>query len=449
MKVFELWKVTIGWLGIVLAGILLTETVQAAGSFRASCVKVDITPEGPVWMHQFGKRQSTGVLHKIYHRVVAMDDGKTEFYLVSSDLIGFSAAFYDSFCQRLEKETGIKQEQLWWTFTHTHAGPSVARPLSSALKTNQDFSGENEEFTENLQTLLIQAIKQARQQLEPAVLGIGYGKSWANINRRSRDVDGRINLGKNPLGPVERTINLIKLQRADGSPLALIANYPIHGTVLGYYANYGIGNTKISGDLQGVVAEYVEEKTGAPLLFIVGAAGNIAPIYTKAVDERRGNLTEFNVLIGEKILEANEGIVSLTRDIVFASEKKLIVETPLRQGFTWPEELSAYRRVSSTGRKEILFPVSFLRINRDIMIWSAPCELFSEIAMKIREESPFAHTFYFGYTNGSFGYLATRQAFAEGGYETEKASPFTPQVEDDLLDGVLTSLNRFHTQLRD
>ena len=430
--------------------LLIACTIQTStASFRASCVKVDITPEGPVWMHNFGKRQSTGVLHNIYHRVVAMDDGKTEFYLVSSDLIGFSAAFYDSFCERLEKETGIRKEQLWWTFTHTHAGPSVAKPLSSGLKPNMDFSGENREFTEDMQTLLIQAIKQAREQLEPAEFGIGYGKSWANINRRSRDVDGRINLGKNPLGPVERRINLIKLQRPNGSPIALIANYPIHGTVLGYYANYGIGNTRISGDLQGVVAEYVEEHIGAPLLFIQGAAGNIAPIYTKAVDERRGNLTEFNVLIGEKILEANEGIVSLTREVDFTLEKMLIVETPMRPGFNWPEELSAYRRVSSTGRNEILFPVSFLRINDDIMIWSTPCELFSEISMKIREESPFPHTFYFGYANGTFGYLATKKAYVEGGYETDKASPFTLQVEDDLLDGVLTSLNHFHNQLKD
>ncbi len=407
---------------------------------------MEITPEEPTWIHTFGKRKSTGVLHPIYHKVAALADGDTEFYLVSSDLIGFSAPFYDAFCKRLEAETGIRKEQFWWTVTHTHSSPSLglSTTLSRSLKPDRDFSGENPEFSEMVQTRLLEAIKQARDALEPAELGIGFGKSWANTNRRSLDVDGSVNLGKNPLGPVERSINLIRLQRPDGTPIAIVANYPIHGTVLGYYANYGVGNSKISGDLHGVVAEFVEDRTGAPLLFINGAAGNIAPIYTQAIDDRRGRLTEFNVLIGEKILQANERIHSTSSDIELTIEETLVVETPLKKGMPWPEHMAAYGRIASTGRREILFPVSFLRINEDILLWAAPCELFSEISMKIREESPFPYTFYYGYTNGSFGYLPTRQAFAEGGYEPDKASPFTPQVEEDLIDGVLKSLNRFY-----
>jgi len=59
--------------------------------------------------------------------------------------------------------------------------------------------------------------------------------------------------------------------------------------------------------------------------------------------------------------------------------------------------------------------------------------------MNVRSRSPYPHTFYFGYANGWLGYLATRQAFSEGGYETQ-TNPFTDRVEEDLTKTVLTYL---------
>ena len=73
------------------------------------------------------------------------------------------------------------------------------------------------------------------------------------------------------------------------------------------------------------------------------------------------------------------------------------------------------------------------------MIWAAPVELLCEIAIAVRNQSPFPHTFYFGYTNGWFGYLPTAKAFEEGGYEP-KTSPFTSQAETDITQGVTAYL---------
>ena len=54
------------------------------------------------------------------------------------------------------------------------------------------------------------------------------------------------------------------------------------------------------------------------------------------------------------------------------------------------------------------------------------------------------NTFYFGYTNGNLGYLPTRGAWEEGGYETT-VSPFTPSAEDDVKEAVIGYL---HGELR-
>ena len=57
----------------------------------------------------------------------------------------------------------------------------------------------------------------------------------------------------------------------------------------------------------------------------------------------------------------------------------------------------------------------------------------------MRNASPFARTFYFGYTNGWFGYLPTSQAVLEGGYEPN-TSPFTGVAERDITERVVTWL---------
>jgi len=109
------------------------------------------------------------------------------------------------------------------------------------------------------------------------------------------------------------------------------------------------------------------------------------------------------------------------------------ISTPRKEGLVWPEELSRYS--SDTGPPMVRLPVRFLRIN-EVLIWAAPIELFCEIAITVRNQSPFANTFYFGYTNGWLGYLPTAQAFGEGGYET-RTTPFTPKAEADITQGVI------------
>jgi neutral ceramidase len=62
--------------------------------------------------------------------------------------------------------------------------------------------------------------------------------------------------------------------------------------------------------------------------------------------------------------------------------------------------------------------------------------------MDVRQQSPFSNTFYFGYTNGWFGYLPTAKGFEEGGYEP-RTSPFLPDVEADLRQAVTAFIHGF------
>lgn len=398
-------------------------------AFRAAAVKVDITPHTPQWLMGYDPRQSTGVHDKIYHRVLVIDDGKTQFYLVASDLCLFSPAVYDEVAERLQKELGISRVNFWWTVTHSHAAPEVGAPgiYKSLLgRSNHEW---NREYANQVMNALVQGIRDARAKLEPARLTVGAGISMANINRRAKDVNGTVSLGLNPNGPVDRQIGILRFERPDHTPIAVVANYSMHGTVLSG------ANLQISGDAPGIVEDFVEQKIHAPVLYVNGAAGNLAPIYSVYPDPESGHLSQFRVLLGDRVLTALNTLGPSTSDLTLRPSEK-VIETVRKQGLSWPEELAAYTRQSENGVALIRLPVRFLRIN-DTLIWSAPVELFCEISMAVRNQSRFPHTFYFGYANGWFGYFPTRKAFEEGGYEP-KTSPFTGAAEQDLLQGVIT-----------
>jgi len=438
-------SVLVALLGTVTAGSFTTATVAAdpaaSGQFRAACVKVNITPDTSQWLHGYAPRRSEGVHDRIYHRIAAMDDGATTFFIVSTDICTVIPSFYHAFCKKLERETGIKPAQIWWSTTHTHSAPHVgpqdlghlfAGTLGDRFSIQHDTA-----YWTWVTDVLVQGIRQARSRLEPARLGIGSGRALANVNRRERKADGRIVLGVNPDGPVDRQIGLLRLERPDGTLIGLVVNYAIHGTALGG------GNKQISGDVPGFAAKYVERKLGAPMLFINGAEGDVAPLYSVGSNINHPRLKEYDKLLSDRILAANASIAETTTNVVL-SIGKTVIETPRRAGLGWPDKMAQYASVSEDGVNQVHVPVYSLTINRDTVIWSAPLELFSQIAMNIREASPFANTFYFGLTNGSLLYMPTKAAFAEGGYEPN-VSLFTDQAEADFTSGVtqyLRELNR-------
>ena len=173
-------------------------------------------------------------------------------------------------------------------------------------------------------------------------------------------------------------------------------------------------------------------------MFINGALGNLAPIYSGYPSPQSGHLGQFRVLLGDRILEANRMISTTTRDVLL-NTGAITVETPRKAGMDWTSDLLDYTRTSRAGENIVRLPVRFLKINDNVAIWSAPLELFCEISNEIRDKSPFPFTFYFGLTNGWLGYLLPESEFAHGGYEPTD-SPFPSSAARDLTESVMSYL---------
>jgi len=66
-------------------------------------------------------------------------------------------------------------------------------------------------------------------------------------------------------------------------------------------------------------------------------------------------------------------------------------------------------------------------------------EVFNEIGLAVKNESPFHHTFILTHCNGAAGYLPTHESYSEGGYEVE-SSKFGAGAAEALADETLRIL---------
>ena len=70
-----------------------------------------------------------------------------------------------------------------------------------------------------------------------------------------------------------------------------------------------------------------------------------------------------------------------------------------------------------------------------------PGEIFSGISLRLRQGSPFAYTLCCSVSNGSLGYVPTREARHRGGYECWVGKAVGPYLLADHIDDALVEQN--------
>jgi len=77
-------------------------------------------------------------------------------------------------------------------------------------------------------------------------------------------------------------------------------------------------------------------------------------------------------------------------------------------------------------------------------------EPFAEIGLAIKSQSPFAHTWFGGYTGGWAAYIPTAEAYPQKGYEVD-TTPFAPEAAQILVEetvGMLREIGDRNWELR-
>src|SRR5262245_11564590 len=219
------------------------------GTLQVGAAKIDITPaaDAALPMSGYASRQEgfKGIHDHIYVRAVVLSDGSRQAAIISWELIGVPTAAWEELSERIARETGIQPEYLLLTAVHDHSAPA---PFGMYGNT----SPKSAVYSKQLDDATVEAVRQAKANLQPARVGIETGRAYVNINRREHSPERGWWLGYNPEGPSDKTVTVIRFDAMSGKPIAVLINYPVHVVVM------GPENYQISGDLAGATSRYVE-----------------------------------------------------------------------------------------------------------------------------------------------------------------------------------------------
>lgn len=392
---------------------------------RAGTGKTVITPRTGVEMIGYFNRPgvSQGAHDDLCARALVLDDGTEQVALCSVELLWLRASDVAKIRESVVSRCGLRDGQIFVFATHTHGGPAIHQP-------------ENWEFS--LHERIADAIVEAYHALQPARLGAGFGQlTGYNINRRWLN------------RPADPSVGVIRVDRADGTPLAVVSNYACHAVVMGY------DNLLITGDWPGYSSRLLEEALGsdAVALFAQGGAGDVNPL-TETVRQQLAaghpvtsigfvsnyygysadapNAWNVEDRGGGRFIECetiaravNTEVLKVWRMIAPEADVPLWTEQIIVDAGLAPDEPpatgvgDAMREITAEPGAVLPFDIRLVGIGRAVLV-GQPGEVFSETALALRvrgQHLGYGFPMLVSYANGSYAYLPPEAAFPEGGYE--------------------------------
>jgi hypothetical protein len=402
----------------------------------AEAAKVDITPAQPVWMDgMIRSHRSVGVHDPLFARALVLgesSDPSTMLAIVSADVCTLRERDSGAVRQAVARLTGISAQRVVVAATHTHSGPA----------TLGHFNPAEDEYTERLCRQLAALVAQAADNLRPAAVGCASGREETISHyRRLLADDGCVVMNwepyppehiAGPLGEADPEVGVLKAVAAKDprKVICILFNHAGHPNVMSG------DNYLLSADYPGVAARLVEHECGGVAMFVNGAQGSVdidglrhrdwdgmeraGTALARAVTETASTIattasaalrtaavsytvpartiTDEEWAWAREVLERTGGAVQALADGVGEDYKAVLLrELRQAQGRAIPVE-------------QICFSIG------DAAFITFPGELYTEIGMRIKAESPFRRTYIMGLANGELGYVPTRRAIAQGGY---------------------------------
>jgi hypothetical protein len=364
------------------------------------CYTPDSVPESQIMDRQF-------------IRVVAFSDGEKKALLIATELKWIHDPLWERLTKRIKEETGIEEECVLLSAVHTHSG----------VPQGDDFDDK-----------VVACVKEALARLEPVTIGVGKGECKMNMNRRQRGLDGSIILGKNPYGPCDHEVAILRIDDSRGNPMSIMVNWPCHAVV-----NWP-KPALFSGDWPGVAAQFIEDKlrNKVTVPITVGACGDINPLHHQPYPPNETSSRKKKLLaltardLGEEAIRVSSDITTYRKGGISAVQRYLSLPGIVRLKSWAPNQ-------EIVQGDDLRVRLTAIKVG-NVIFAAYGGEVMNEIGMRLKELSPYDNTFVITLCNGHCGYLVTDKALEEGGLEAGRTRGM-PGTDKALVNHMVEMIN--------
>src|SRR4051794_8162704 len=210
--------------------------------------------------------QAEGIDMDLWVTALALKENETVAIVLDLDIQILTNERADQIRQAVSVATQVPVENIRAAATHTHSGPV---PYKSWIEKGYEMVGP---WFDNVARWSMEAAQEALANLRSITIRAGTGQCFINANRRASKPDGERFLGINPEGPCDRDVLVVRMESADGKPMATLVNYACHATIM------GPPNRLITPDYPGAMKRVVEQAVDGKCLFFQGSAGDQGPV---------------------------------------------------------------------------------------------------------------------------------------------------------------------------
>lgn len=400
--------------------------------WKAGTAKTVITPEKQVWLAGYGwKREPIGVLHDIWVKSLALEDRNGQrSVVVTSDLMGIPRYMYESISRKLMKRFNLERSQILLTFSHNHCAPRLHEDLVDYYPVDRAQSKLVKAYSDKLEKQIIKTVARSFRDMSPVRLSIGEGTAGFAVNRRNNteaDVPEQLAAGTPLKGPVDHSVPVMAIYRANNQLVTILFGYACHPTTLNF--------EKWCGDYPGFAQIALEKNhPGAMALFFTsgGADQNPLPRRDLLLCEQYGNRLSDAV---EKTLQGQMQTVPSELHTAFEFVDLDYLAPPTRKEMEdalhdYETDSSARTRIRASWAGRMLekldngepfpssypYPVQVWKLGGMLNWISLGGEAVVDYSLRFKREFG-PDTWVCGYANVLVAYIPSQRVYNEGGYE--------------------------------